>query len=333
MKPGAAVLAEFADVGDTGELVRSPYLVTNNPSAAFRTCFIGSGEFHKMRVYEPGEGTGREYFERIWIKLIKYMGGKRNVKAPRGRVLVSKEAVSGAPLRVQARVLNESAMPYDIAAPAPKFTIIQEPPPGAGDRRSFEPVQLVPKPSPSGAFDGYYAGQVTLDPKIYPPGDSRYLIEIEVPDSAEKLTGEFKIRAADPEMDNKRPDFGAMLRMASEFDKDFRARLPAKVEVELGNRLPKEGGVQRLAFRLGDTEMLKLIPECMKTEKRSTQNRGPVNDLWDRGFDMPKWEPSNAWQSKYLASWWSGQRLSVVLLAVVLLLGLEWLGRKLSRLA
>ena len=64
----------------------------------------------------------------------KYMAGKRNVKAPRGRVLVGKEAVSGAPLRVQARVLNDSAKPYDLTAPAPKFTIIQEPA-GGGDHR------------------------------------------------------------------------------------------------------------------------------------------------------------------------------------------------------
>ena len=331
VKPGSAVLAEFADVGDNGELVKSPYLVTNNPSAAYRTAFIGSGEFHRLRVYEPGEGTGREYFERIWIKLIKYMAGKRNVKAPRGRVLVGKEAVAGGPLRVQARVLNESARPYDAAAPAPKFTVVQEP--VTGERRTFGPFPLAPKLPPSGVFDGYYAGQVILDPKVYPPGDSRYLVEVEVPDSAEKLQGEFRIRAADPEMDNKRPDFAAMLRVASPFDKDFQNRVPTRVATDLGARLPKEGGVQRLFFRIADTEMLKLIPECMKTENRSTQNRGPVNDLWDRGFEMPRWEPSSPWQSKYLAAWWSGRRLSVVLLVVVGLLSLEWLGRKLARLA
>ncbi len=283
VKAGSAVLAEFADVGDTGEVVKLPYLVTNNPSAAWRTCFLASGEFYKMRVYEPSEGTGREYFERIWIKMIKYMAGKRNIKAPRGRILVGKEAVAGAPLRVQARVLDESAKPYAISVPAPKFTIIQEPI-GGGDKRSFGPYDLAPKISNTGApFDGYYAGQVLLDPKIFTPGESLYRVEIEVPDAAsEKLTGEFKIRAADPEMDNKKPDFPAMLRMASEFDKDFQARLPDKLRVDLGTKLPKEAGVHRLAFKVSDTEMLKLIPECMKTEKRSMENRGPVHDLWDK---------------------------------------------------
>ncbi|MBY0459796.1 MAG: hypothetical protein K2V38_20950, partial [Gemmataceae bacterium] len=84
VKAGSAVLAEFADIGDTGEEVRLPYLVTNNPSSAWRTCFIGSGEFYRLRAYDPK--LGPEYFERIWIKLIKYMGGKRNLKAPRGRL-------------------------------------------------------------------------------------------------------------------------------------------------------------------------------------------------------------------------------------------------------
>ncbi|MBP3955139.1 VWA domain-containing protein [Gemmata sp. G18] len=332
VKAGSAVLAEFADVGDTGELVKLPYLVTNNPSASWRTCFLASGEFYKMRVFEPGEGTGREYFERIWIKMIKYMAGKRNIKAPRGRVLVAKEAVSGAPLRVQARVLNESARPYDITAAAPKFTIVQEPA-GGGDKRSFGPFDLAPKTNPGGAFDGYYGGQVLLDPKTFAAGEALYRVEIDVPDSSEKLSGEFKIRAADPEMDNKKPDFPSMLRMASEFDKDFQARLPDKVKVEFGTKLPKDAGVHRLAFKVGEPELLKLIPECMVTKKVSTQNRGPVNDLWDRGFDMPTWTPESEGTNKYLASWWSGQRLSVVMLAVIFLLSFEWLGRKLLRLA
>lgn len=281
VKAGSAVLAEFADVGDTGDPVRLPYLVTNNPSAAWRTCYLGSGEFHKMRVLEPGEGTGREFFERIWIKLIKYAGGKRNVKAPRGRLLVGKEAVSGAPLRVQARVLNESAKPYEVTAPAPKFVVIQEP--KQGDKRTFGPFEMAAKPNPGGGFDGYYAGQVLLDPKQFAADDSDYRVEVEIPDSpGDKLDAPFKIRAADPEMDNKRPDFGAMLRMAGEFDKDFSARLSVNLQTELGAKLPKDGTVQRLAFRATEPELLKLIPECMKTETRNAEVRGPVYDLWDK---------------------------------------------------
>ena len=332
VKPGSAVLAEFADATDNGEPSLVPWIVTNNPSAAYRTAFIASGELYRLRVFEPGEGTGREYFERFWVKMIKYMAAKRNIKAPRGRVLVGKEGVSGAPLRVQARLLNESAKPYELGRISPKFKVVQETP--GGEKRQFGPYDLAPRQTAGGEFDGYYAGQVLLDPKQFPPGDFIYRVVVDVPDSpGETLTGEFSVRKSDPEKDNTKPDYPAMLRMASEFDKDFQARISDKLKGDLGARLPKEAGVPRLAFKINETEAQKLIPACMTTEKRQTQNRGPINDLWDRGYTMPTAEVENPTVQKYAISWWSGQRIAVVLLVVVFLLSLEWLVRKLLRLA
>jgi hypothetical protein len=332
VKPGAAVLAELIDAGDDRQPVVKPWIVTNNPSAAYRTAFLASGELYKLRTFEPETGTGREYFERFWVKMIKYMAAKRNVKAPRGRVLVGREAVSGAPLRVQARILNESARPYEPGRLDPKFKIVQEAPGGA--RREFGPYDLAAKVA-TGGFDGYYAGQVQLDPKQFPPGDFVYRVVVDVPESAgETLTGEFRIRQSNPETDNTKPDYAAMLKMASVFDELVRARLPEKLQGEFGNKLPKEAGVPKLAFKISETELLKLIPECMKAEKRLMQSRGPANDLWDRGVTMPTYDGEMSPNSrKYLVSWWSGLRLSVVLLAVVGLLSLEWLARKLLRLA
>jgi hypothetical protein len=332
-KPGSAVLADFADLNDAGEPVRYPWLVVNNPSAPYRTVFLASPELHKMRAYDPETGTGRAYFERFWIKLVKYATAKRNVKAPRGRVMVGKEGVSGAPLRVQARILNDSAKPYAPGAASPKFKIVQEAP--NGEKREFGPFNMAEKAN-AGAFDGYYAGQEVLDPKLYPPGDFLYRVVIEVPDSAgETLSSEFRVRKSDPEMDNTRPDFAAMLRMASDYDKPFEeARVKdTNLALEFGNGLPKEAGVRKLAFRIGDRKLLPLIPECMRRETRQTQNRGPVDDLWDRGLVMPTVEPEDPETRKLLTSWWSGQRLSFVLLIVVALLGTEWLFRKLLRLA
>ena len=239
VKPGSAVLADFVDESDNGEPVILPWIVINNPSAAYRTAFLASGELYKLRVFEPSEGTGREYFERFWIKMIKYMGNKRNVKAPRGRVLVGKEGVSGSPLRVQARILNESAKPYPVNQLDPKFTITQEKLDGGG-ARPIDVFNLTPKQSATGGFDGYYSGQVLLDAKQFPPGDYVYRVVVEVPDSpGELLTGEFRIRQSNPEMDNKRPDYAALLKMASDFDKDFQARLPNKLQLEIGSETPE----------------------------------------------------------------------------------------------
>jgi hypothetical protein len=196
-------------------------------------------------------------------------------------------------LRVQARILDEGAKPYQKNID-PKFKIVQQ---KAGstrpeDAREFGPYELAEKKSAAGAFDGYYAGQVQLDARQFPPGDFVYRVVIDVPDSpGETLSGEFRVRKSDPEMDNTRPDSAAMLRMASDFDAEFQKRVPDAVKSEFGKNLPKEGGMPRLAFKLADREMLRLIPDCLQTVKSSAQNRGPVQDLWDRpvNLDATRW--------------------------------------------
>ncbi len=67
------------------------------PVRPYRSAYLASPEFYRLRAYDPENKTGQEYHERFWFKLVKYMAAKRNIKAPRGRVLVSKEGVSGTP--------------------------------------------------------------------------------------------------------------------------------------------------------------------------------------------------------------------------------------------
>lgn len=327
VKAGAAVLAEFADRGEftPDSPSRRPWLVTNNPAAGWRTAYMASGEMHKTI------GFDKELFNRFWVKLTKYMAAKRNVKAARGRVLIGEEYVSGGPVRVQARVLNQSSKPYPPAGPGsidPKFRVVQIAP--NGDEKH---VGLYPMTAKQGAteFDGYYQGQFLADPTKFPPGDAdkrfRYRVVIDVPDSAaETIEGEFKVRLSNPEKDNTRPDIAAMRAMAGAVDADFAARLTnPEVREKLLAGLPAESGVQKLAFRIGDPGLVGLIPECMKTEEKEAQNRGPVTDLWDKGFTLPAW----------LTSWWSSTpvTISYVMLLVIGLLCVEWVGRKLLRLA
>ena len=68
-----------------------------------------------------------------------------------------------------------------------------------------------------------------------------------------------------------------------------------------------------------------MIPACVKGEERNFRNRGPVKDLWDEGMTLPA----------AATSWLSGGPVTVgyVLLAIVGVLSLEWLTRKLLRLA
>ena len=322
-KPGARILAELGTLDQDGAAVRRPWLVTNNPAAGWRTAFMGSGEMFKMFAYDPP--TGKEYFQRFWVKMMKYMAGKRNAKASRGRVLLSKEYTTGAPVRVQARILDPGSRPYPEGAVDPKFRIIRMS--STGEReKELGPFTMAAKKGPSG-FDGYYQGQAAPDPREMPPGDKRYRVVIDVPDSpGETIEGEFMLRRSDPEMDNTRPDLDALLRMASPLDGEFAARITkAESKERLLKELPKESGVTKLTFKLSERELLALIPDCIDVKFTSETNRGKADDLWDKGFTWP--ESLTPWFAHY------PQRISYVLLAVVLLLCWEWATRKLLRLA
>jgi hypothetical protein len=336
VKPGAHVLAEMAFSDERGEVTRRPWLVTNNPAAAWRTCFMGSGEVYRMYAYD------KEYYERYWGKLMKYMAAKRNMKASRGRVLVSKEYISGTPIRVQAQVLDTSSKPYALEGAGsidPKFSIWRIAPGAEKPERVEGAIPMVAKTGASG-FDGYYAGQIVADPKKFPPDGSQYYAEIEVPDSAgDKLQGKFSITKSDPEMDNTKPNFDAMRAMAGDFDAAFQDRLPANVKEEFKKVLPKEGGVQKLAFKLNESSLLTMIPEAFKPDYRREDIRGPVTDLWDRGVKIPEYKIEAEYRRAFQRAMvrflnaFSGQSVSYVMLIVVGLLCWEWLTRKLLRLA
>jgi hypothetical protein len=330
VKPGAHVLAEFAVIDERGEKSLRPWLVTNNPSAAWRTAFMGSGEIYRMYAHD------KEYYERFWGKLMKYMAAKRNVKASRGRVLVSKQYISGTPIRVQAQILNTSSKPYPQDGPGSidmKFRVYQVSPTGEPKLvEGAESIAMAAKPSPSG-FDGYYAGQIIADAKKFPPGDAEYFVEVDVPESnSDKLRGKFQILKSDPELDNTRPNHDAMRAMAGDYA-DYKKRFPASVADVFDNYLPREGSAQKLAFKLADTEHLKRIPDCFEPKSAQTNMKGPVTDLWDKGIDLPKRKDDGTFIERHIPSFLAGQTLSWVMLVVIGLLSWEWLTRKLLRLA
>jgi len=75
----------------------------------------------------------------------------------------------------------------------------------------------------------------------------------------------------------------------------------------------------RLYFDLKNAH---LIPTCMRPDIQTLSSRGPIQDLWDEGFVV--WNREAPYQPI---------KMSWVLVGVVGLLSLEWLTRKLLRLA
>ncbi|HEX4607144.1 MAG TPA: hypothetical protein VH092_02980 [Urbifossiella sp.] len=320
------VLADLVDEDDKGDKLLRPWLVSNNPSAAWRSVFVGSGELYRLMALDPPHG--KEMYQRFWVQLMRYAAAKRNTKAARGRLLLGELYTAGSPIRVQARVLDPTAKPYAVGAIDPRFKVVRLSADNQPEKE-FGPFPLTARPGASG-FDGYYQGQLNPDPREMPAGEKRYRVVVDVPDSAgETIEAEFGLKAANPELDNTRPDTAALTAVATEFEGEngVAARITnPDAKARLARELPKDGGVTRLAFKLADRDLLALIPECMGNRENTAENRGKADDLWDRGVEVPDGAVPS----------WLGRppfRVSYVLLLVVGLLSVEWMSRKLLRLA
>ena len=323
-KPGAATLAELLEPAEGGgEPVPQPWLVTAQPSAG-RTVFLSSGETWRLRAYD------KDYFDRFWVKLTRYAaGGRKASGSPRGRVLVAREAVAGSQVRVQVKLLAPNGKPYAAEAISPKFRV--EVADSGGEKRGeFGPYELQPRISSAG-FDGYYAGQVLADPVKFPPGDARFKVVVDVPDSpGDTLTGEFRLKRSDPELDDTRPDLPALDAIAGSVD-EVRARLKDAAVLEALSAGQPDPTKAKLLFRLSDRAKLGLIPPCVDSAVAVSSNRGPVRDLWDGPVSLARFGVP----IELVAFEANGTRVEVgwLLALAVVLLGIEWLTRKMLRLA
>jgi hypothetical protein len=315
LKPGAATLLEFVDTNDAGSREPKPYLICSQPGKG-RAAFLASGEMYRIRY------PVASYYDRFWIRFMRAMSSaRRNVQSFRGQVLVNKEYTGGSMIRVAARLVAPNNLPYPPNAISPKFKVEQYE--GATKKNEFGPFPLAEKKS-SGPFDGYYQAQVLADPRQFPPGEFRYKVVVDVPDSpGDTITGEFMVRKSNPELDNTRPDFTAMANAASSLEECKAGIKKDDVLAKLRGNATNDSQV-KMAFRLSESEKLDLIPDCIDARYVSLRNRAAVDDLWDKGFELPSWMPD----------WFPGKprEISYLLLAAVALLGIEWLTRKLVRL-
>lgn len=318
VKPGAATLMEFLDVNERGEAEPKPYFVMNQPGRG-RTAFLGSGEMWRTRQADLS------YFDRFWVRFGRNISAaRRNVQSFRGQVLVNKEYTSGSMVRVQARLLAPNGKPYPPDAVSPKFIVEAYEPDGTKKAKPIGPIQLAAKKGASG-FDGYYTAQVLADPKQFPPGEFRYKVVVDVPDSpGDTIAGEFMVRRSDPELDNARPDFAALAAAASTL-KDVEPKITEPGVLERLKGSAADTAKVKLAYKLADRDKLDLIPACLKADRKEFRNRGAVEDLWDKGVTLPDW----------MTWWFTSQAVTIgyLLLAVVGLLTIEWAARKIARLA
>ncbi len=175
--------------------------------------------------------------------------------------------------------------------------------------------------------------------EFQPRSAGEYKLKVVYEDSPDNdYNHKFIVKDSNPELDNVKPDPEVLWEMASPALKvmsrienetlrtTIRKVLREKPKTEQDKdaepgKKPAAAGDEgaRLLFDLRSAEY---IPDCMTTQKKETRNRGRIDDLWDTGFIEVETE--------------SGEKkplLPHVLWVVVGLLSIEWLTRKLLRLA
>jgi hypothetical protein len=318
-KPSAQVVARFTDPrGKLKDGTKQPYLVISGQASNRRAVWLGSGEIWRLRSFNIA------YHDRFWIKLLRYAGSNNMGRInKRIKLYMGQKFVANKFAEFEAKIDGKGGEALDPGArPLVKLTLPETAPP------KEIPTQFEMKAK--AGSEGWFVG------RFQPRSPGNYSLQVTVPETGDSTPPQrFSVQEANPEMDNTRPDFEAMYLLASEAD-EVLARMGEAERQELKRRLqrPKlesssaarsegKGEAKDDKLRLYfDLKNAYLIPTCMRQDVQTLRSRGPIQDFWDEGFTIWEREPPYA-----------PVKLSWVLLAAVGLLSIEWLTRKLLRLA
>jgi hypothetical protein len=311
-KTSAVVVARFTDPrGKLKDGSQQPYLVLNGQGSNRRVIWLGSGEIWRLRSFSI------PYHERFWTKLLHYAASNNMSRVnKRIRLYMGSSHVANKPIEVEGKFDGKDGDPLGTGARPPEIKLT--PPPGTPDAAVPKPFEMKPKPS----GEGWYAARF----QVRAAGD--YTLQVKVPETGDTLNQRFSVKEANPEMDNTRPDFATMYQLASEAD-DVLGRMSDAERQELKQRLQRPkldtsrsgAGDDKLRLYF-DLKNAHLIPTCMRPDTQTLRSRGPIQDIWDEGFVV--WDREAPAQPI---------KMSWVLAGIVGLLSLEWLTRKLLRLA
>jgi hypothetical protein len=331
VKPSATVVATYGDpraqMKDTKEM---PFLVTM-PYGSGKVVYLGSGEMWRLRQYRE------VYNERFWTKLARYAGsGNLTRLNKRGDLVMGQKFTAGQMIHMEAQLLGRDLRPLSDRE-EPK--VLFKAPTGV----TMPNVNLKAKPHSPSDWNGWFEANF----RVTAPGE--YKLDLPIPEGGETLTKKFSVREANPELDDTKPDFGQMYQLASDVTEVLPRIKEKKDQEELVQALEstaakllqqgviergpaadkpaagkdkgevKDAGAEKEPPRLFfDLSTARLIPKCMVTDSKTQRSRGPVKDFWDMGFTISE-NPQ--------------LQLAYVLLLVAFLLSVEWLTRKLLKLA
>jgi hypothetical protein len=327
-KQGSLVVARFTDpTARLKDNTLHPYMVTT-PDALARVIWIGSAETWRLREYREA------YHERFWTKLVRYAAAKsKGATIKPIRLEMSTSIPSGRYMEIEAKIDGPDGQPLDRNA---KPEIRLKMPAGVPDNEIRQPIIMSPRP---GARDGWFSGRFL----VRSPGEYELTVKVPKQPGAESdvtESGKFLVKEANPELDNTRPDYDRLYRMASEADEvllrmseadrnELKRRLQ-RPKLETGPDREDKTDIREDKLRLYfDLRNAGLIPSCMVQDVQKQTSRGKHRDLWDDGIVLYEYPPSEDPNKPTK----SPIKIAYVLLAVVTLLSAEWLTRKLLRLA
>ncbi len=325
---GSQVVARYKDpevrLEQDGERKPHPFIVIRAFENEPRSIWIGSTETWRLREYKE------EFHERFWTKLLQFAGG--NSKGPSKKkvtVVIDDNVKANAPIAVE---VNLDDAVGKALKPELRPKIKLEFPPGVPTTGFPKELMLQPRLNAEGEqrMDGWFSSDFRLR------SEGRYVLTIEVPDlsdesgksKGETITRVFFITPTDPEMDDTRPDYDRLYRLASEADdvfnrigdraSDVKKRLTRPKLDTSSNRPVLREDKQRLYFELKNA---RYVPDCMMQEVQQRTSKGGLERLWDSGVVLWRRDPGKPMEVSYAS------------LVVVGLLSIEWLIRKLLRLA
>jgi hypothetical protein len=314
----AQVIATFGDTRAKAQDGKEmPYLVFM-PYGAGKVFWIGSGELWRLRQYKES------YHERFWAKLGRFVGSgsltqlNRRINTIHGRTFRINSFVP-----IDAQILGKDMRPLNEKSKV-ELTLTLP------DRKTTEKYIMTKK---AAVAEGDWNGTFTTRFFVKSQGDYEYTINVIAPETNDSDSGKFIVKESNPELDNSRPDFETMYELASDAEEYLQRVKSPEVRKEILSRLRRP----RLALSdkdaksdvaavpddqprfYFDLQNADLIPKCVSYKYQETKSRGKSEDLWDGGFPVGG-DRKDRWFSWTLA-------------VIVGLLSLEWLSRKLLRLA
>ncbi len=296
IQPNARTLATFA--GPLNSRINNgrdeqPYLVVQNYGAG-KTAYIGSGEMWRMRQYDE------EYHQRFWVKLIRWVAsGNLSRQSNYGQILMAPRAGVG-PVPIEAQVLGEN---MKVLSPdtRPVVEVVRRGGFGAKpDENTPKEFRLEARNRRSKDFNGWFSGSF----KVYSPGD--YTLRIPIEGTGEYLSHDITIYRPDPELDNKRPDFGHLYQIATAADsfesylskKDWQEltavlKIPVREKIDEDEKQPqpkekdkvaKDQESYRLFFPIEEAHRIPKLLKKIDPDEDSV--KGALKDLWDMGWDQ-----------------------------------------------